>query len=734
MRSRIRFFNIRVIPRNVDSPNHSDAPWQNHQAMFTCRDYWRLKDFLLLIGVIIMLTASSVAADTGGMSPALPPIPKAIYGVNQYNVGLPADLAKYWPLSDADAAFLKNIGCNTIRFPLYPGEVGIDEKKLVLWGKGDRFGKDVTDLLIPDWRSLDAVMEWMIRHGFTPYVCPVVEVKDDWTTKAWMSLHVPEQAQRTKWYTELVVDHITKKYGENVIYGWYENWYWIADKREKSEQFPAAFRKTLAAMYKGRIDQLNTAWKSNYGSFDDVAIPVLMTDNHVPQEAFDNIRSFDLRRAMDLLQRNALLEIRNHIAKVAPKAVWAGGCMCSEFGGLNDIRSTIGPRTNATIRTCIATSDLAAVDLYSPKFLYYSYYRTLAKIAAVEGKSVLAVEAAATKPETFSWIADVGGPMTGILAWAGREDAFGFIKGDGTRREANANQFNRMSEMIRNDARYQKYQPGHVRVYFPEETYYYSVTASNHMDAYQHICDYMGPEELEPVLTDELASVPSGEPIYVLEKTIPLAAIQQLDLLGDRVVCLHNYFVDETGKRHPRKTVAADFYKTLLAIPDGRKLLDVFQRVEEKENNVAYAFRGTTISSPSILAEANQVILGRPNNLNNLIDGSIFDGATFANKPQDEIVRLVFKTPETIYGAFVQFHEGDGQQVEASRLPQRIVISVSLDGQSFSEVAQITAAQIALRSRTRFKSVQAKFVAFDFGKNTQNNGLKLEELGVLGVR
>ena len=53
----------------------------------------------------------------------LPPIPKVIFGVNQLNVGLPGTAMKSWPLTDADAEWLKSLGCNTIRFPVYPGEV-----------------------------------------------------------------------------------------------------------------------------------------------------------------------------------------------------------------------------------------------------------------------------------------------------------------------------------------------------------------------------------------------------------------------------------------------------------------------------------------------------------------------------------------------------------------------------------------------------------------------------------
>jgi hypothetical protein len=163
--------------------------------------------------ILCAAAAVSLAAST------LPTVPKMMFGVNQYNVGLPADLIKHWPLTDDDAVFLKSTGCNTIRFPLYPQEVGIDERKLMTWKAGDKFNEQA-DGLKPDWRSLDALLDWMAKHRFTPFVCPVAEVKGDWSTKAWMALHVPEEAQRTVWFTKLVVDHITGKYGDNVVYGW----------------------------------------------------------------------------------------------------------------------------------------------------------------------------------------------------------------------------------------------------------------------------------------------------------------------------------------------------------------------------------------------------------------------------------------------------------------------------------------------------------------------------------
>lgn len=682
--------------------------------------------------IFIALLVSGVCAGACSAAGKLPVIPEMIFGVNQYSVGRPADMAKYWPPTDEEASYFKSIGCNTIRFPLYPSEVGIDEKKLIAWNTGDRFDPSSFK---PDWRSLDAVIEWSIKNQLTPFICPSPEIAGDWTTKTWMSLHVPENAQRAVWFTNLVVDHVTEKYGDNVIYGWYENWFWNSYKHDKSAEFPAAFRKMLSKMYAGKIADLNKAWGTNYASFGEIQVPRLFINGSIPEEAINARSSYDFRRAVDLMQRDVLMGIKSHISKVAPKALWAGGCCLNEIGGLTDIRSCSVPRCTATLRTCAATGDLLSVDVYAPKFLYSSYYRLAAKIAAAEGKRFLVVEAPAIHPESFGWIGDVGGPSAGAIAWSGKEDAFGFIKFDGTRREDNAQQFKLFSTAFSADRqRYDRYKPGIIRVYFPEETLYYSISERNHVDTFMHICDYMKPDELEPVLTDELATLPKEAYIFVLERTIPLRAIKALEKLGDRVICPHTYFVDEYGVKHQRPAQPKDFYIRLLTVPDGKKLLDAFQRVEEKENNVGLKYSGSTVSSPSELAAVNQVIGGRENDLANLIDGSINEGITFSDKQQPERVYIRLNQSRIIYGAFVQFYEGDGQMVGPSPLPKQVKILTSEDGVTYTEPIGITGAELAMRSRVRFTPVRARYVCFDFGENTRSSGLKIEELGVLGER
>ncbi|MHB0998608.1 MAG: hypothetical protein ACYC27_05120 [Armatimonadota bacterium] len=686
--------------------------------------------YIKLLAVSLLVCAVYASSS---LAAGLPKVPDIIFGVNQYNVGLPQDSAKHWPLTADEASYLKSINCNTIRFPLYPSEVGIDEAALVDWKTGDKF--DAKSLGQPDWKSLDALLDWMAVHGFTPFVCPSPEKRGDWSTKTWMSLHVPENAQRTIWFTKLVVDHVTEKYGDQVIYGWYENWYWNSYKHENSAEFKPVFIKKLKTMYKGRIADLNKAWGSRYTSFDEVEIPKLYMNGDISEESINSRRSYDLRQAMDLIQRDVLLDMYKHVKKVAPGAVWSGGCLLNEIGGLNDIRSVGVPRTNATMRTAAVTGDVISADMYGHRFIYYSYYRTISKIAAIEGKKLFIAEVAATKPETFKWVADIGGPSAGVTAWVGKEDSFGFIKGDGSRRTENGEAFSRLYKTFAgNRARYDSYKPGHILVYFPEETLYYSMSARNQMDSYQHICDFMKPEELEPVLTDELEKLPADARLYVLERTLPLKAIKILDRMGDRVVCPHEYFIDENGTKHFRKMPDGDFYSRLMYHPDGTKLLDVFQRVEEKEKNVAYRYYGVTASTPSELAAVNQVIGGRENNINYLIDGSIFEGITFSDKQQNERVYLKLNQSKMVYGAFVQFYEGDGQFVTPSAFPPYISVSVSMDGVNYSEVSRLSASDVKMRPHIRFDPVRAAYVCFDFGDNARGSGLKIEELGVLGNR
>ena len=242
----------------------------------------------------------------------------------------------------------------------------------------------------------------------------------------------------------------------------------------------------------------------------------------------------------------------------------------------------------------------------------------------------------------------------------------------------------------------------------------------------------MMPEELELVLTHEIEKVPAGARIYVLERTLPLEAITRLEKLGDRVVSPHEFFVDENGAKHPRKINSPDFFATLQSDPEGARLLDVFQRVEEKASNLSHLAEGATVSTQTELAAANDVLPDRPNKLTNLIDGSVYDGVTFADKEQDEAVVIALKTPGRMSGVFVDYFEGDGQQVPPSRIPDQTTISVSTDGTTFKQVAVLEGKGVTSRSRVRCDPVKATHIRFDFGHNTQKRGLRLVELGVIG--
>ncbi len=687
----------------------------------------------IVCGVAAALCLAMVSL---GQSPtsthaALPHIPSVLFGVNQYNVGPPEQLAKYWPLNDDDAAYLKSLGCNAIRFPLYPSEVGIDERKLVTWRQDGGF--DPSALGTPDWRSLDTLMDWMIRHQFTPNVCPSPEVRGDWTTKTWMSLHVPENAERSVWFTKLVVDHLTEKYGDQIVYGWYESWWWNTYKHESSVRFPAAFRAKLSAMKGGKIESLNRDWGTTYRSFDEVEVPRLMKDGAVDPAAINSRRTFDFRQAMDLLQRDVLTGLHAAIKQKAPGAKWIGGCLLNSVGALADIRSATVPSSMHSMRTAAMTGDFISADLYSDSLEYYSHYRTLSKFAAVEGKKLFIAEVPGLKPRSFKLVADVGGPSAGAMAWVGKEDLWGLIKGDGTRRLENGKAWNELSKAYTaNKERFASYKPGTVHVYFPEETLNYSISDLNHVDAFHHICDFMEPEDLELVLTDEIDKVPANARIYVLERTLPLEAITRLEKLGDRVFSPHEFFVDENGAKHPRKIPNPDFFAQLQSYPEAAKLLDVFRRVEEKADNISYFSQGATVSTQTEMATTNDVLPDRPNKLTNLIDGSIYDGVTFADKEQDESVVIALKTPGRVSGVFVDYFEGDGQQVPPSRVPETTTISVSIDGATFQQVAVLDGKDVTSRSRVRFAPVEATHVRFDFGKNMKKRGLRLVELGVIG--
>ncbi|HSV74856.1 MAG TPA: hypothetical protein VLH79_13940, partial [Chthonomonadales bacterium] len=678
--------------------------------------------------------AAGLAPATAAARQAFPPLPRLVIGINQYNVGHPHDLGRYWPPTDAELERLRaDIGLNVVRFPLYPWELGFDGEWLCTWKPGDVFDPAEADRRGLDWRSLDTILGQIARLRMTPYICPVAEGRT-WPTKQWMNLHLPESYARTAWFTRRVVEHVQKLYGDRVIYGWYENWYWnTGTSLERADQrFLQDWRRTLAGLYGGRIGALNRAWGASYRTFDEVALPVLFRDGNVPEDAYDSRRTYDLRLAVDLIHRRNLASIRDAVKAISPGAVFAGGSLCNELGGLYDTRSVRPVRLNGTIRTHAVVCDVVASSVYGRPAFLRANHRTVAKIADSQRRRMLTAEVSAARPEALQAIADTGGPTWGVCVWAGKEDAHGLIAFDGTRREYRIRAADGLRKAYEAEPeRYARYRRGRILVYFPEETWNYSITRLNHAEAYDHLYDDLPPEQIEPVLTAELRSLPRNAPILVLEKTLPAVAIAELNRRGRHVICPHRRFVDESGRVRPRPAPLQDFRAQLRAVRDGGRLLDACLRVVEKEGNLAYRWLGAVVRSASRLAEKNLVLQDRPNTLGNLIDGSVFDGVTLADAQQREVIDIELPRMTTLAGAFVQLYAGDGQFVGPSRVPERWRVLVSEDGASFRQVAETTSGG-RLRLRASFAPCEARVARLDLGENASGPGLRIVETGLLG--
>jgi hypothetical protein len=232
------------------------------------------------------------------------------------------------------------------------------------------------------------------------------------------------------------------------------------------------------------------------------------------------------------------------------------------------------------------------------------------------------------------------------------------------------------------------------------------VLRSSHLDAYDRVCDELAAADLEPVLTSELTSLPKDVLVFVLEKHLPRIAIDALNELGSRVVCPHEFFVDENGDRVARKHVPKDFYDELRSAKDGPALTEAFLRVEEKEHNLAYGDLGATIGAPSELAPED------------------------AHKARPAVVNVQLPGPKRIYGTFVQLHPGDAYSAP-SRIPDRVRVLVSADGQGWTEVASLSNITSS-RIRVRFEPCEAAYIRFDLGDTTGKAGLRITEAGVLG--
>ena len=86
-------------------------------------------------------------------------------------------------------------------------------------------------------------------------------------------------------------------------------------------------------MYHGDLAALNSAWKASYPSFEEVDVPPLLTTSNVVDPlAINSRRTFDLRKATDLMQRDVLTELHAYIQRKAPGSKWIGGCLLNSIG------------------------------------------------------------------------------------------------------------------------------------------------------------------------------------------------------------------------------------------------------------------------------------------------------------------------------------------------------------------------------------------------------------------
>ncbi|MFZ4780434.1 MAG: hypothetical protein ACOYM3_34200, partial [Terrimicrobiaceae bacterium] len=258
----------------------------------------------------------------------------------------------------------------------------------------------------------------------------------------------------------------------------------------------------------------------------------------------------------------------------------------------------------------------------------------------------------------------------------------------------------------------------------------YSLLKSNHVDAYMRLFETIPPDDIEPVLTAELAGLPKDAPIFVFDKVLPREAIKELERRGSQVVCPHREWIDENGEKHPRAADSGSgFFDELLKLRDGRAVFDAFRSAVDNENAVTYHYLGAEASSPSELAENNVVIGGRPNEWKNAIDGSLSDGITLATKAQQELLNIKLPKEESLSAAFVDFYQGDGQKVGPSRLPRSIRVLVSSDGHEFREAARVGTQPDKFYYHIEFPSAPARFIRFDFGESDNGAGLRLVNVG-----
>jgi len=710
------------------------------------------ENFDKLSGVFVALAGGGTArASSPGK---LPPIPEMMYGVNQYSVGPPKDAAAGWPLTTGVIRYLKSeLGLNTVRFPLYPAEVGIDGKELTNWKPGETFDAEKADREWKfDWRSLDSVMDVLLEAGVTPHVSPSIEDgSPQWASKLWPRLYHPENFERCLWFTTRVVEHLQKRYGDRIAYSYFENWWWLSlePPGKMNWRLPPLFREELKALYKGDLAALNRNWKTEYSTFDEIEIPPLSLDygdesgrpewqrglGKANPEMINTPQGRDARKVFDQLFLRNLQAISAAVKKISPGALWCGPSGCNEMSGLYDMRSSPAMRLNASMMTLAQGSDVLFIDTYGPPPVLKANYRTAAKVAHVYGKKIFISEISGRQLEAFSAVAEVGGPSRGSLIWCGMDapdvSEYGVLKFSGAAIPDRMLAAKRFGEAMRqSSASFENYRPGRLKVYIPLEIWNYSLLKTNHVDAYMRLFETIPAEDIEPVLTSELAGLPKEVPVFVFDKVLPLEAIKKLKRLGSQVVCPHGEWIDENGEKYPR-TVASEsaFFEELLKLRDGRAMFDAFRCVVDNENAVTYPDLGAVASSPSELAEKNVVIGGRVNEWKNTIDGSVFDGVTLATKPQQEQINVKLPKTKSLSTAFVDFFLGDGQKVGASRLPQSIRILVSADGKEYREVAKTGTVAGKFYYHLDFPKESAEFIRFDFGYNDGGEGLRIVNVG-----
>ena len=700
-----------------------------------------------------------VASPGGGTGRApspkkLPPIPELMYGVNQYSVGPPKDAASGWPLTTGVIRYLKSeLGINTVRFPLYPAEVGIDGKQLTNWKPGETFDAEKADREWKfDWRSLDGVMDVLLEAGVTPHVSPSIEDGSlQWASKLWPRLYHPENFERCLWFTTRVAKHLQEKYGDRIAYSYFENWWWVSlePPAKMNWRLPPLFREELKALYKGDLAALNRNWKTEYSSFDEIDIPPLSLEfgdesgrpewqrglGKANPEMIDTPQARDTRIVMDRLYLRHLRAISAAVKKISPGALWCGPSGCNEMTGLYDMRSSPGVRLNSTLMTLAQGSDVLFIDTYGPPSVLKANYRTAAKVAHVYGKKIFISEISGRQMDAFPAVAEVGGATRGSLIWCGMDahddSEYGLLTLSGTPIPARMLAAKGLADAIRqHPGNFETYRPGRLLVYIPLEIWSYSLLKSNHVDAYMRLFETIPADDIEPVLTAELADLPKGARIFVFDKVLPREAIKELERRGKQVVCPHREWIDENGKTYPRTADSGSgFFDELLKLRDGKAVFDAFRSAVDNENAVTYHYLGAEASSPIELAEKNVVIGGRPNEWNNAIDGSLSDGITLATKAQQELLNIKLPKEESLSAAFVDFYQGDGQKVGPSRLPRSIRVLTSVDGREFREVGRAGTQPGKFYYHLDFPKESAGFIRFDFGYNDGGEGLRIVNVG-----